>query len=415
MKLVILTMHFPFGTGEEFLEDELFQLSKYFEEIVILSFSKVDTVQRTLPHNCKAFRIRNTRLPITILIRAMFKILSYETFRELRWARGIAYWKSIRIIEKCRGIYIYNAYEMILLEYLKNHNLLSERNIYYSYWLNMAAYSLASLKNRRKLKYTISRAHGGDCFYERGYLPYRREIMQGIDRIYVISEAGEKHLKDQHPDNPKNQVRVARLGVQIDRSHSSGNMEHDVLHICSCSNIIALKRLDRIIKALALIEDIPISWTHIGDGEMAVEIARLAEDRLSKKPNIKYTFLGYQKHQDVLNYYKEQGPDLFINCSQYEGIPVSIMEAFAAGIPAIACNVGGVSELVIDSYNGFLLSGDFTPLELADKIKSYYLIMSTNEHMKYVSNARQTICDFYDVEKNYRLLYEDIYAYYTEQ
>ncbi|WP_406313516.1 glycosyltransferase [Streptosporangium sp. NBC_01639] len=46
--------------------------------------------------------------------------------------------------------------------------------------------------------------------------------------------------------------------------------------------------------------------------------------------------------------------DLLVLGSSHEGLPVVIMEAFAAGVPVVSTDVGGVSDLVTTGWNGLL-------------------------------------------------------------
>lgn len=61
--------------------------------------------------------------------------------------------------------------------------------------------------------------------------------------------------------------------------------------------------------------------------------------------------------------------DIFCLPSFAEGIPVSIMEAFAIGVPVVASGVGGIPELVIDGVTGRLVVPG-RPSELADAIET---------------------------------------------
>jgi glycosyltransferase involved in cell wall biosynthesis len=60
--------------------------------------------------------------------------------------------------------------------------------------------------------------------------------------------------------------------------------------------------------------------------------------------------------------------DVFVLSSLYEGLPVSVLEAMACGIPVIATNVGGNKEVVLNGKTGFLVKPG-NPYELAEKIK----------------------------------------------
>ena len=105
--------------------------------------------------------------------------------------------------------------------------------------------------------------------------------------------------------------------------------------------------------------------------------------------------------------YQSMDINLFLNVSEYEGVPVSIMEAMSFGIPVIAMNVGGASEIVQDQYNGKLLNKDFSIEELCESI-SYFININDSTMRNYRKNARNTWESFFSAEKNYCKFYREV-------
>ena len=77
--------------------------------------------------------------------------------------------------------------------------------------------------------------------------------------------------------------------------------------------------------------------------------------------------------------------DVFVLCSHFEGLPITILEAMLAGLPVIASNVGGVRELVEDNKTGFLLRQQ-SPAELAKKI--VYFLKNKNKPQEFGKLAK---------------------------
>jgi glycosyltransferase involved in cell wall biosynthesis len=65
-------------------------------------------------------------------------------------------------------------------------------------------------------------------------------------------------------------------------------------------------------------------------------------------------FIGFLENIEI--FFKKI--DVFLLPSRREGLPRVILEAFSFGIPVIASNVGGVSEVVVENYNGFLFQSE---------------------------------------------------------
>lgn len=63
--------------------------------------------------------------------------------------------------------------------------------------------------------------------------------------------------------------------------------------------------------------------------------------------------------------------DLFLLLSNWEGFPISILEAMRAGLPIVASDVGGVNEAIKNNLNGFLISRD--DRNIFDVLKQFYV------------------------------------------
>lgn len=85
----------------------------------------------------------------------------------------------------------------------------------------------------------------------------------------------------------------------------------------------------------------------IGDGDSQLIAAKIEELKLSHKVNI----LGYRSNvNEILS-----ASQIFVLISHWEGLPLSIIEAMRAGLPIIASDVGGVSEVIINTQTGYLV------------------------------------------------------------
>ena len=138
----------------------------------------------------------------------------------------------------------------------------------------------------------------------------------------------------------------------------------------------------------------PLHWVHFGDGSLKKEIEFQAN-----KMNLSFEIKGNVENNEILDFYNENFVDLFFNVSEFEGIPVSIMEAQSAGIPVLATDVGGTSEIV-NNKNGFLIEKDFNVSSVVEIIQNY--LNESPENIKLKRNLSHTNwLEKYTAEKNY--------------
>jgi glycosyltransferase involved in cell wall biosynthesis len=134
---------------------------------------------------------------------------------------------------------------------------------------------------------------------------------------------------------------------------------------------------------LAALAELPEATLDVvGDGELRAGLERLAGE-LGVADRV--AFLGERPKQEVAELMR--GADLFVLPSLAENLPVVLIEAQASGLPAVAADVGGVSELVDDAAGTLVppadpaalaaairatLARDFDPAALAARARDRY-------------------------------------------
>jgi glycosyltransferase involved in cell wall biosynthesis len=401
--LVMLTNRFPYTPGEEFIETEIEYLSKEFDNILVIPVNCLNGNQNTprkLPDNAETVLLKEQPQKISshfLRLMRLFKLLF--DFNSMRWllrdltnAKKFGF-KGIMVL--LNWVSIANEIKNYLKKMIVDGQNDEFRTVFYSYWLTPSALALAMLKEKYNIS-AVSRVHGGDLYADRHnppYLPLQMKVIETLDQVFTISKNGCDYLTEKNK-NITDKLTISRLGTK--KVHKLSYRSSDnILRIVSCSYLKPVKRIGLLAEALKLCS-IPIEWTHIGDGELRQEI----EQTIKQLPkNIKVNLMGNLSNKEVINTYLTKPVDLFINVSESEGIPVTIMEAFSCGIPVMATNVGGTSELVNES-NGELLDKDITPEKLAKKITEF-AFSTTEEKIRKSKEAYRTWEELYNAEKNY--------------
>lgn len=389
-KLVLITSDFPFGKGETFLETELPFLAQLFESILIVSSNVTSTEQRPLPSNCTT--IRCNAIPTQFLkIKSFRHLFSSEFWKELRIFQRI-YRQQLSVpILKTMLISLERA--SVFTKCLQQQKLDLSTTVFYSYWCEDTALALALLNKKNGIK-AISRIHGWDVYFNVhaiNYLPYRHLIAQYV-QLFAISKQGIQKVKEiwkvQQP------VHLSRLGT-----NPTFKIEQRIskkFTLFSCSNVIPVKRVHLIAEALQHIQQTPIHWVHFGDGSEFSHLKKLVQ---TLPPNIEVELRGRVANSEIYAAFTKEQPHLFINVSSSEGVPVSIMEAMSFGVPVLATDVGGNSEIVTNE-NGHLLTVHPSPEDIAREIM-HFCVMTEAAYNQFSENAYQTWGNKYNAEKNY--------------
>ena len=360
--LFLFTTSFPYGKGEQFIETEIKYLSEAFKRVFIIPES-IDNRKRYIPNNVEVISefaeefLFERRYRFFRYLRGLKALNKNEFKKEILERNNVLYNPTslFNLISWITRAYTYYSWS---LNFLREIKIDPQRLVFYTYWFNYRTYGIAKLKNKFRDIKVITRAHNTDLYenlYIYNYFPLRKQTLNLIDKVFLISEHGKKYIESLYPLY-KEKFTVSRLGTE-DPGFLSKPSAKNKISIASCSFAVSVKRIDLIIKGIAMCankyKEIKFEWHYIGDGPLKKSLDNLAFSTFPK--NVTYYSYGLIPNKEVFDVYRENNIDVFINTSKSEGLPVSIMEAQSCGIPVIATSVGGTPEIV-DNENGLLLS-----------------------------------------------------------
>jgi len=124
-------------------------------------------------------------------------------------------------------------------------------------------------------------------------------------------------------------------------------------------NLEAHYGVDCVLRAFALIQhQVPEAiLSVVGEGSQ-----RQALEDLKGELKLKHTsFTGRIEHEDIYQQYSTS--DVYLNASKVDNQPLSILEAFACGLPVVTTDAGGIPDIVSDGETGFVVQvGDYRAL-----------------------------------------------------
>ncbi|NVM22263.1 MAG: glycosyltransferase [Desulfobacterales bacterium] len=404
LRLFLFSDMYPCGKAEPFLETEIRYLANRFSKVIVAPNRIVGT-RRRLPNGVSLETSLGRRKAAGRTRRlACFgsPVLYREFFSHpstlMRWR---ALKQVVSYLAEAQRVYLW------LLSYIQHHKKIRDI-LFYTYWLSPTSLAISMAKTHFPDLQLISRAHGWDLYDERhlgSYLPYRRKMLRQINSIFLISEHGKRYLSKKYPMF-QDRYHVSRLGV-IDPGFTTSQSTDGVFRVVSCSSLAPLKRLDRLVEGLGLFAQsrprVPVEWRHIGDGPLRNELEFGAGNVLPS--NVRFVLHGQLPNKEVIDFYKTHSVDVFVNVSEFEGVPVSIMEAQSCGIPVIAPAVGGIPEIV-NNENGVLLKSRPTASCIANALER--IISCPSETLSRKHAGKSTWKSMCNAETNYTAFAESI-------
>jgi glycosyltransferase involved in cell wall biosynthesis len=197
-------------------------------------------------------------------------------------------------------------------------------------------------------------AHGwsfepGIPFFRRSFYRILETLIGFIShRVIVVSNYGKNFAVNLKVLNPS-KIQMISYGV-IDpgtqRDYSS--VEKNILKFIMVAGFREQKDHETLFNALYELKDEDWEISLVGDGPLLnYFLSKSKELGIESKCN----FVG--AISDVSEYYLNH--DIKILSTNWEGLPISILEALSFGMPVVATDVAGIKEEVIDNVNGILV------------------------------------------------------------
>ena len=255
---------------------------------------------------------------------------------------------------------------------------------------------------RYHVKKVIYTAHGfhfykGAPLFNRTILKWAEQIMaHWTDAIITMNEEDYQAAKSFKLKKGGKVYKVHGVGItlddfkviSVDRSKKRkelGLKDTDIVCI-SAGDLVARKNYGTAIEALAKVDNKNLHYLICGVGPEKENLEKLVEE---KGVASRVHFLGFRT--DVKELMKIS--DIFLFTTLQEGMPRSMMEAMACGLPCVASKIRGNVDLIENGVNGFLCNpSDSTGF--SEKIK---LFCNNTALIKDMGNKNIEVIQEYDV------------------
>jgi glycosyltransferase involved in cell wall biosynthesis len=220
-------------------------------------------------------------------------------------------------------------------------------------------------------------------FFKAVYRPFDKFSVRQANQIATFSNGYKSWIESIY-----NVRDVAVIPPGVEMPQNSYKLPKTILSTLSkprtqtlifVGKLVAWKNVDRLIEITALIiQKIPnLYLLIIGDGPCKNSLMRQVK-KLGMEQNV--IFCGYVAGECVFSYCRKA--DLLVLLEKNASFGLSLIEANAAGLPVLAFEGGGPSDIIKDGLNGFLLRENISDEQIARTIIEYLMDRAQMESMR---------------------------------
>lgn len=182
-------------------------------------------------------------------------------------------------------------------------------------------------------------------------------LVEHASRLITVSEYNRKHFFSLTDQASADKFGVVHCGIDLERFNKFERKAADSVIFLSVGRLVEKKGHEYLLRAFKCVLDTCDARLRIvGDGHLQPALTALV-DELGIADKV--SFIGAVSSNVVLK--EMQAADVFVLHSvtgrdgDKEGMPVSIMEACATGLPVVSTRHAGIPELILEGVSGFLV------------------------------------------------------------
>lgn len=247
------------------------------------------------------------------------------------------------------------------------------------------------------IPYSVT-VHAHDIFVNRTML---REKLQEAAAVVAISDFNRSYLMQHLGPQIGEKIHIIHCGINLAEYGGSAKTAHATgqFEIISVGSLQPYKGQKDLIAACAILahRGVPFRCRIIGGGELESSLrTQIAELKLEGCVELS----GPRNQKEVAAMLAEADcyvqPSVVTSTGKMEGIPVSLMEAMASGVPVVATSISGIPELVRDGDTGLLVPPG-SPDAVADALQE--VLNKPAEARQRVERAQALVSSEFDIHK----------------
>lgn len=332
--------------SETFIAAEIIELERQGESVTILAISRPDeSVGHAFVHDVRANVVYLPHRPLFEPLRVVRAFAFALATSPRLWLRAAA---------TClRAPWTVNLRRLSQATVLR-HELHVARIDHVHAHFATAASRLASLvRLMGGPTYSVT-AHAKDIYQREVRPDHLREKLAGAAFVATVSQANRAYLDELLGGCTP--LHVVANSVDAARIQAAGTRRPESDLVLSVARLVEKKGLADVVEACAQLRQAGRRprLVIVGDGPLRASLESLAVER-----GVAVTFTGPIPHEEVIQLYRRAAafclPCVVAADGDRDGMPTSVLEAMAAGVPVVTTALNGLSEAVLDGRTGLIV------------------------------------------------------------